>query len=64
MKLRTRLILVFLLLSVVPLGAVTAYTYVNNAHALQDAAVHEADLLASELSARMQLVTAELSDRV
>ena len=64
MKLRTRLILAFLLLSVVPLGAVTVYSYVNNVRTLEEAAAREADLLASELSARMQFITAELSSRV
>lgn len=64
MTLRTRLILWLLLLSVVPLGAVTVYTYVSSARALRVAAAREADLLAGELSSRMQLVTAELSSRV
>jgi serine phosphatase RsbU (regulator of sigma subunit) len=64
MTLRARLILWLLLLSVVPLGAVTVYTYVSSANALRVAATREADLLAGELSSRMQLVTAELSDRV
>ena len=64
MTLRARLILWLLLLSVVPLGAVTTYAYISSADALRVAAAHEADLLAGELSSRMQLVTAELSDRV
>jgi len=51
-------------MSVVPLGAVTVYTYVSSARALRVAAAREADLLAGELSSRMQLVTAELSSRV
>jgi serine phosphatase RsbU (regulator of sigma subunit) len=64
MSLRTRLVLAFFLLSVVPLGAVTFYSYTNNVRALQDAAEREADLLAGELGQRMQLVTAQLSERV
>lgn len=64
MKLRVRLILAFLLLSVVPLGAVTIYSYVANYRALQAAATREADQLAAELSQRMQLVTTQLSARV
>jgi hypothetical protein len=64
MRLRIRLILAFLLLSVVPLGAVTVYSYVTNTQALQVAATREADQLATELSQRMQLVTAQLSQRV
>ena len=59
MSLRTRLILAFFLLSVVPLGAVTFYTY-RATYALRDAAEREADLLAGELGQRMQLVTAQL----
>ncbi len=64
MKLRVRLIVAFLLLSVVPLGAVTAYSYVANYRALRAAATREADRLATDLSQRMQLVTAQLSERV
>ena len=64
MSLRTRLILAFFLLSVVPLAAVTFYSYTTNVEALRVAAEHEADLLAGELGQRMQLVTAQLSERV
>ena len=64
MSLRTRLILAFFLLSVVPMAAVTIYTYVSNVEALRVAAEHEADLLAGELGQRMSLVTAQLSERV
>ncbi len=64
MSLRTRLIVAFFTLSVVPLGAVTFYAYTSNVRALREAAEHEADLLAGELGQRMQLVTAQLSERV
>ena len=64
MSLRLRLIVAFFLLSVVPLAAVTIYTYTNNVRALREAAEREADLLAGELSQRMQLVTAQLRERV
>ena len=64
MSLRTRLVLAFFLLSVVPLAAVTIYSYATNAEALRVAAEHEADLLAGELGQRMTLVTAQLSERV
>jgi serine phosphatase RsbU (regulator of sigma subunit) len=64
MKLRVRLIVAFLLLSVVPLGAVTIYSYVSNYQALQTVATREADQMAEELSQRMQLVTTQLSERV
>lgn len=64
MSLRVRLILAFFALSVVPLAAVTYYSYTANVEALRDAAEREADLLAGELGQRMQLVTAQLSQRV
>lgn len=64
MSLRLRLIVAFFVLSVVPLGAVTFYTYTNNVRAVRAAATREADLLAGELTQRMQLLTAQLSERV
>jgi serine phosphatase RsbU (regulator of sigma subunit) len=64
MSLRTRLIVAFFTLSVVPLVAVTFYAYTSNVRALRQAAEHEADLLAGELGQRMRLVTAQLSERV
>jgi serine phosphatase RsbU (regulator of sigma subunit) len=64
MSLRWRLVLAFFTLSVVPLGAVTFYSYTANVEALREAAEREADLLAGELGQRMQLVTAQLSERV
>jgi hypothetical protein len=64
MSLRLRLIVAFFVLSVVPLAAVTYFTYTNNVKAVQAAASREANLLADELNQRMQLVTAQLSERV
>lgn len=64
MSLRLRLIVVFFLLSVVPLGVVTFYSYTSNVRAVRDAATRESDLLAGELTQRMQLVTAQLSQRI
>ena len=64
MSLRTRLIVAFFALSVIPLGLVTLYAYRTNVAVLKDTAAREADLLAAELSQRMQLVTAQLSERV
>ena len=63
MSLRVRLIVVFFLLSVVPLAAVTFYTYVTSTQALRDAAGREAELHAGELTERMKLVTAQLSQQ-
>jgi hypothetical protein len=64
MKLRARLIVAFLLVSVVPLGAVTIYSYIDSARALKVVAIREADELDGELRQHMQLVTAQLSQRV
>ncbi|MFI5177585.1 MAG: SpoIIE family protein phosphatase [Vicinamibacterales bacterium] len=64
MSLRLRLIVAFFLLSVVPLAAFTFYSYSSNVSAVRDAAARESDLLAGELSQRMQLVTAQLTERV
>ncbi len=64
MSLRLRLIVAFFLLSVVPLGAVTYYTYLNSARAVRDAAQNEAEQLAAELTQRMELVMAQLGERV
>ena len=64
MNLRTRLIVVLLVLSVVPLGVVTYFSYTSQVRALRDLATREADTLSSEMTQRMQLVTTELSTRV
>jgi serine phosphatase RsbU (regulator of sigma subunit) len=63
MNLRIRLIAAFFLLSVVPLAAVTFYGYANNAAALRDAAGREAEVLAGDLTERMKVVTAQLSQQ-
>jgi serine phosphatase RsbU (regulator of sigma subunit) len=64
MNLRVRLIVAFFLLSVVPLGAVTFYSYTTSADALRKAAARETDVLAGELGARMQVVTTQLTQRL
>ena len=64
MRLRTRLIVAFLILSVVPLGAVTFYSYTSQVRALRELATSEADALSGEMTQRMQLVTGELTARV
>jgi serine phosphatase RsbU (regulator of sigma subunit) len=64
MSLRLRLIVAFFLLSVVPLAAVTFYSYNSNERALQVAAQHETEMLTGELTQRMQVVTNQISERV
>ena len=64
MSLRLRLIVAFFFFSVVPLGAVTFYSYTSNVRALQVAAQHETEMLTAELTQRMQVVTSQISERV
>ncbi len=64
MSLRLRLIVAFFLFSVVPLAAVTFYSYVGSERALQVAAQHETEMLTGELTQRMQVVTTQISERV
>src|SRR3954468_6884458 len=64
MSLSVRLIVAFFLLSVVPLAAVTFYTYASNSRALHVAAQHEAEMLTGELTQRMQVVTTQIGHRV
>lgn len=64
MNLRTRLIVAFLVLSVLPLAAVTYFSYTSQVRAVRDLASREADALSSDMTQRMQLVTTELSTRV
>jgi serine phosphatase RsbU (regulator of sigma subunit) len=63
-SLRTKLVLAFLLLSVVPLAAITAYGYLSSTRALRQAAVEETTALAADLSSRMELVEARLGAQV
>lgn len=64
MSLRVRLIVAFFLFSVVPLAAVTFYSYTSNLRALHVAAQHETQLLTGELTQRMQVVTTQIGERV
>src|SRR5918993_3596079 len=64
MSLRVRLIVAFFLFSVVPLAAVTFYSYTSNLRALHVAAQQETQLLTGELTQRMQVVTTQISERV
>ena len=64
MSLRLRLIVAFFLISVVPLAAVTFYSYTSNRHALQAAAQRETEMLTGDLTQRMQVVTSQISERV
>jgi serine phosphatase RsbU (regulator of sigma subunit) len=58
------LILAFFLLAVVPLTAVTLYSYQSSARALRDVAEAEGKAAAREMGRRMELVTAEVSEQI
>ena len=64
MRIRTRLSLAFFLISVVPLGLVTAYSYYTSAAALRRAVESQADQMAAEMGDRMAWVMTDLGDRV
>jgi serine phosphatase RsbU (regulator of sigma subunit) len=64
MSLRTRLIVAFALLSVVPLSAVTLYSYVTSVHAFERAVEREASQSATDIGRRMAMVTDDVGRRV
>jgi serine phosphatase RsbU (regulator of sigma subunit) len=64
MSLRTRLIIAFLLLSVVPLTAVTLFSYKSSVDAVEAAAQKEATERASDVSGRMDAITADLGRKM
>ena len=64
MSLRTRLIIAFLCLSVVPLSAVTAFWYASSVNAFERAAEREAAQTAAEIGRRMEMITAAVGRRV
>lgn len=64
MSLRTRLIIAFLLLSVLPLSAVTLLSYLSSVHAFELAAQREATQSAIDVSRRMEMITADLGRRM
>ena len=61
MKLRFKLILAFLLLSVVPLSGVIVYSYINSQRAVRQAVETEAQMMADEMSRRLEGVRNDLS---
>jgi serine phosphatase RsbU (regulator of sigma subunit) len=64
MSLRSRLIIAFLCLSVLPLSAVTAFWYASSVNAFERAAEREASQTASEIGRRMELVTNAVGRRM
>ncbi len=63
MKLRTRLALAFLLLSVLPLTAITLYSYTSSITAFRRAVEAEEAAVATDMGKRLDLTTTALSDR-
>ena len=64
MSLRTRLIIAFLLMSVVPLTAVTVFWYASAVRAFERAAERDATDTAADIGRRMELITADVGRRV
>ena len=64
MSLRTRLIIAFLILSVVPLSAVTLIWYISSVRTFERAAEREASETASDIGRRMEMVTATVGRRM
>ena len=64
MLLRRRLIIAFLLLSVVPLTAVTLFSYAASVNAVENAARQEATEGAADISRRMEQITADVGRRM
>src|SRR5262245_55463768 len=64
MSLRTRLIIAFLLLSVVPLTAVTLFSYVSSVNAVENAARRAASDDAADMSRRMDVITVDVGRRM
>ncbi|MBN1424260.1 SpoIIE family protein phosphatase [Candidatus Fermentibacteria bacterium] len=64
MKLRTQLMLAFSVLAVVPLGALTLYSYSSSIRAYRQAVQDEATLRAEEMQGRMAMVREDLDRRM
>ena len=64
MSLRTRLIIAFLVVSVVPLSAVTLIWYISSVRTFERAAEREATETAADIGRRMEMVTANVGRRM
>jgi serine phosphatase RsbU (regulator of sigma subunit) len=64
MSLRARLIIAFLILSVVPLSAVTLVWYFSSVRAFERAAEREATETAADIGRRMEMLTANVGRRM
>jgi serine phosphatase RsbU (regulator of sigma subunit) len=64
MSLRTRLIIAFLVMSVVPLSAVTLFWYMSSVNAFERAAQKEAAQSAADIARRMEMITTDVGLRM
>src|SRR5262245_54128375 len=64
MSLRSRLIIAFIVLSVLPLSAVTLFSYLSSVHAFERAAQRETAQSAADIARRMEFMTADLGRRM
>src|SRR4029079_8488157 len=64
MSLRTRLIIAFVLLSVVPLSAMTLISYRSSVSTFENAARREASQSAMDIGRRMERITADVGRRM
>ncbi|MGB5659079.1 MAG: HAMP domain-containing protein, partial [Thermoanaerobaculia bacterium] len=64
MKVRTQLVVAFLLLSVVPLAVLVLFSYATSQRAFRDAVAAESQVLAEEMSDRLASVRQDLSQRL
>ncbi len=60
MKIRTQLVLAFLLLAVVPLAGIVLYSYVSSLRAVRRATETQAEMLTQEIGERMASIRSEL----
>jgi serine phosphatase RsbU (regulator of sigma subunit) len=64
MKIRTQLILAFILLSVVPLSGIVLYSYASSQKAVRAAQMREAEEMAQQMDRRVADIRSEVSERV
>ncbi|MFB3852418.1 MAG: PP2C family protein-serine/threonine phosphatase [Vicinamibacterales bacterium] len=64
MRLRTRLAVAFFFMSVLPVAAITLYSYFASLEAFRRASRAEAEMLAAQMAQRMEYVTNDLQRRV
>ena len=64
MKVRTQLVVAFLLLSVVPLAVLVLYSYGTSLQACRQAVASESQVLAEEMSERLRSVRQDLGQRL